>query len=163
VLRNIRVLATDQRMSAQGQDGKPEVRNFSTVTLEATPKIAEKIAVAQTIGQLSLSLRSIADNNVDLQKAIAAGDVKVPAGTDPKAERQLLVSVASQPIDTTPTYTVGAEVSRFQRSTVPTKAPDHAAGAATAPSGAAPNPIPQGPTVRVARGNVITIVPVGAK
>src|SRR5579875_640392 len=73
IILNTRVLATDQRMSAQGQDGKPEVKNFSNVTLEATPKIAEKIAVAQQIGQLSLSLRSIADNNVELQKAIAAG------------------------------------------------------------------------------------------
>src|SRR5438270_7508497 len=84
ILRNIRVLATDQRMSAQGQDGKPEIKNVNTVTLEATPKIAEKIAVAQTIGQLSLALRSIADNNADLQRAIAAGEVKVPPSTDPK-------------------------------------------------------------------------------
>ncbi|HEY1606208.1 MAG TPA: Flp pilus assembly protein CpaB [Allosphingosinicella sp.] len=163
IIRNIRVLATDQRMSAQGDDGKPQVRNFSTVTLEATPKIAEKIAVAQQIGQLSLSLRSIADNNVDLQRAIAAGDVKVPAGTDPKAAQQMLIDVASQPIDTTPTYTVGAEVSRFQRSTVPTKAPAPGAGPASAPSGGAPSEAPKGPVVRVARGNVITIVPMGAK
>jgi pilus assembly protein CpaB len=166
IIRNIRVLATDQRMSAQGADGKPEVRNFSTVTLEATPKIAEKIAVAQSIGQMSLSLRSIADNNADLQHAIASGEVTVPAGTDPKdpKARQMLIAVASQPIDTTPTYTVGAEVSRFQRSTVPSKAPPApAAGAASAPSGGAPTQVPQGPVVRVARGNVITIVPVGAK
>lgn len=164
IIRNIRVLATDQRMSAQGQDGKPEVKNFSNVTLEATPKIAEKIAVAQQIGQLSLSLRSLTDNNVELQKAIASGQVKVPAGTDPKSARQLLIDVASQPIDTTPTYTVGAEVSRFQRATVPTKAPAPAAGAASAPSGGAPIPtVPQGPVVRVARGNVVTIVPMGAK
>src|SRR3954451_19761417 len=105
VFRNVRVLATDQRMSAQGEDGKPVVRNFSTVTLEATPKMAEKIAVAQTIGQMSLSLRSIADNNADLQRAIAAGEVTVPAGTDPKdpKARQMLIAVANQPIDTNPT------------------------------------------------------------
>jgi pilus assembly protein CpaB len=163
VFRNVRVLATDQRMSAQGQDGKPEIKNFSTVTLEATPKMAEKIAVAQTIGQLSLALRSIADNNADLQRAIASGEVKVPAGTDPKDPKQMLIAVANQPIDTAPTYTVGAEVSRFQRSTVPSKAPTPAAGAATAPSGGAPNQAQQGPGVRVARGNTITFVPVGAK
>ncbi|MDB5693432.1 MAG: cpaB [Alphaproteobacteria bacterium] len=166
IIRNIRVLATDQRMSAQGPDGKAEVRNFSTVTLEATPKIAEKIAVAQTIGQMSLSLRSIADNNADLQRAIATGEVKVPAGAagaDPKGERQMLIAVANQPIDANPTYTVGAEVSRFQRSTVPSKTPAPAAGAASGPSGGAPNSIPQGRGVRVARGNTITFVPVGAK
>src|SRR4051794_27897465 len=163
VFRNVRVLATDQRMSAQGEDGKPVVRNFSTVTLEATPKMAEKIAVAQTIGQMSLSLRSIADNNVDLQRAVASGEVKVPAGTDPKDPKQMLIAVANQPIDTAPTYTVGAEVSRFQRATVPTKAPTPASAPASAPSGGAPNQATQGPGVRVARGNTITFVPVGAK
>ncbi|HEY1146909.1 MAG TPA: Flp pilus assembly protein CpaB, partial [Allosphingosinicella sp.] len=53
ILRNVRVLATDQRTSAQDAEGKPQIKNISTVTLEATPKIAEKIAVAQTIGSLS--------------------------------------------------------------------------------------------------------------
>jgi pilus assembly protein CpaB len=163
VFRNVRVLATDQRMTAQGDDGKPVVKNFSTVTLEATPKMAEKIAVAQTIGSLSLALRSIADNNVDLQRAIASGEVKVPAGTDPKDPKQLLIAVANQPIDTSPTYTVGAEVSRFQRATVPAKPPSSAPGTASGPSGGAPTQIAQGPGVRVARGNTITFVPVGAK
>jgi pilus assembly protein CpaB len=162
VFRNVRVLATDQRMTAQGDDGKPVVKNFSTVTLEATPKMAEKIAVAQTIGSLSLALRSIADNNVDLQRAIASGEVKVPAGTDPKDPKQLLIAVANQPIDTSPTYTVGAEVSRFQRATVPAKPPSSAPGT-SGPSGGAPTQVAQGPGVRVARGNTITFVPVGAK
>ncbi len=35
------------------------------MTLEVTPRIAEKIAVAQSLGTLSLSLRSIADNDAD--------------------------------------------------------------------------------------------------
>ena len=60
ILRNLRVLATDQSMTQETVDGKTVVRAFRTVTLEVTPKIAEKVAVAQTIGTLSLSLRSIA-------------------------------------------------------------------------------------------------------
>src|SRR5919112_4474862 len=56
IVRNIRVLATDQRTDSKGEDGKTEVKTFSNVTLEATPRIAEKIAVAQSVGQLSLSL-----------------------------------------------------------------------------------------------------------
>jgi pilus assembly protein CpaB len=169
ILRNIRVLATDQRMSAQGEDGKPVVQNVSNVTLEVTPKIAEKIAVAQTIGQLSLALRSIADNNAELERAIAAGDVKLPENADPKAEKQLLIDIASKPIDTRSTYTVGADVSRFQRSTVPPRAPSQAQASnngnnSNQPApGAAPVAKPLGPVVRVARGNNITIVPVGAK
>jgi pilus assembly protein CpaB len=157
ILRNVRVLATDQRMSSLDEEGKPVVQTSSTVTLEATPKIAEKIAVAQTIGQLSLSLRSIADNTAELEQAIASGEVNVPEGVDAKAEKQMLLAVASKPADSSPTFTVGADVSRYQRSSVPAKASSADQGGTGNPS----NPV--GPSVRVARGNSVTIVPLGAK
>src|SRR3954464_5376009 len=48
IVRNIRVLATDQRITDKDKDGKIEVKTFANVTLEVTPKIAEKIAVAQS-------------------------------------------------------------------------------------------------------------------
>jgi pilus assembly protein CpaB len=174
IIRNIRVLATDQRMNARGEDGKAVIERTSSVTLEATPKIAEKIAVAQTIGQLSLSLRSIADNSAELERAIASGAVSVPANGDPKAERQLLLAVANKPIDSAGTYTVGADVSRFQRSTVPVApkpvAPPYGYGYSPRPYGGyggstvtVQTSTPAGPTVRIARGNNITVVPVGAK
>src|SRR5690606_17557614 len=58
ILRNLRVLATDQSTETTTNDqGKTEVTEFRTVTLEVTPRIAEKIAVAETIGTLSLALR----------------------------------------------------------------------------------------------------------
>jgi pilus assembly protein CpaB len=168
IMRNVRVLATDQRMNAQDKEGKQVVERFSSVTFEATPKMAEKIQVAQTIGQLSLSLRSLADNSADLQKALASGEVVGAKNGAPQG--RVLLPVASQPIDTGSTYTVGSEVSRFQRSTVPAK-PDlmaYAKAYATARGtvvGATPGQpaVPVGPTVRVARGNTITVVPVGAK
>ncbi len=56
IVRNVRVLATDQRIDSKGEDGKTEVKTFSNVTLEATPRIAEKIAVAQSVGTLSRSV-----------------------------------------------------------------------------------------------------------
>ena len=90
IVRNVRVLATDQRIDSKGEDGKTEVKTFSNVTVEVTPRIAEKVAVAQSIGTLSLSLRSIADNTAELERAVAAGEVKVPAGTNPLQERQML-------------------------------------------------------------------------
>jgi pilus assembly protein CpaB len=167
IIRNIRVLATDQRMSAQGEDGKPVVLNTGSVTLEATPKIAEKIAVAQTIGQISLVLRSIADNNAELERAIASGEVRLPENADPKAEKRVLIDIANKPSDGRSTYTVGADVSRFQRSTVPPRtAPQAAQPSGNSGSGAPATTVvvrPLGPTVRVARGNNITIVPVGGK
>jgi pilus assembly protein CpaB len=160
VVRNVRVLATDQRIDSKGEDGKTEVRTFSNVTLEATPRIAEKIAVAQSVGQLSLSLRSIADNTAELERAIASGEVRVPEGTNPAQERQMLLAVANRPIDTNTTYSTGGDVSRFQRRSVPTRAPAAGQGG-NALSGSAATPA--GPVVRVARGNSVTVVPVGAR
>jgi len=153
IFRNVRVLATDQRTSGTNEEGKPEVRNAATVTFEVTPKMAEKISVAQTLGPLSMVLRSIADNAQELERAIASGDVKVPAGGDPKAEKQMLLQIAGKPIDTTSTFTVGGEVSRYQRSTVPGKPVDASAAASSA------QPVPG---VRVARGNTVIFVPLGA-
>ena len=177
IVRNIRVLATDQRITDKGDDGKTEVKTFSNVTLEVTPRIAEKIAVAQSMGQLSLSLRSIADNNAELERAIASGDVKVEPGATPADERRVLLSVANRPMDTNTTYTTGGDVSRFQRRTVPARAPnagqqvgDSLTQFANALMGksnsegaqASSGPV-SGPSVRVARGNTVTVVPVGAR
>src|SRR6476469_2352016 len=54
IMHNVRVLATDQSTeTTKVDDGKTVVTEFSTVTLEVTPRIAEKISVAQTIGTLS--------------------------------------------------------------------------------------------------------------
>ena len=177
IVRNMRVLATDQRTdNVVDEAGKTVVKTFSSVTFEATPKIAEQIAVAQTLGSLSLSLRSLADNTTELEQAIASGTVRVPEGTDPKAEKAMMVQLATQPSSGNATYATGADVSRFQRRTVPGKggggngvmgvvsapAPAMMAAPAAAPSypgGGAPLSI--GPVVRIARGNNITAVPVG--
>jgi pilus assembly protein CpaB len=158
-VRNVRVLATDQRTDNETKDGKTEVKTFSTVTLEATPRIAEKIAVAQAMGQLSLSLRSIADNNAELERAIAAGEVTVDDSKDPKAERQMLLQVASRPVDTDTTFVTGGDVSRFARRTVPSTAPVSSGSGPSGPSGI-PMAVPAGPVVKIARGNAETEVPV---
>jgi pilus assembly protein CpaB len=162
IVRNIRVLATDQRFTDKDEDGKTQVRTASNVTFEVTPKIAEKIAVAQSLGQLSLSLRSLADNSADLERAVAAGDVKIPAGASPAQEKQMLLAYADRPNDSSTTFSTGGDVSRFQRRTVPGRP---MAVNATMPSGpAAGQPTaPVGPVVRVARGNDVTVVPVGAR
>jgi pilus assembly protein CpaB len=161
-VRNVRVLATDQRTDTETKDGKTEVKTFSTVTLEVTPRLAEKIAVAQSLGQLSRSLRSIADNNAELERAIAAGEVTVGDSKDPKAERQMLLQVASRPVDTDTTFVTGGDVSRFARRTVPT-APPPAASAAPASGSGPANIFVAGPVVKIARGNAVTEVPVGGR
>jgi pilus assembly protein CpaB len=73
IVRNLRVLATDQTTEkTTDETGKTVVTQFSTVTLEATPKIAEKIAVGQTFGTISLALRSLSDNPAELERALAS-------------------------------------------------------------------------------------------
>ncbi len=159
IVRNLRVLATDQRIDSKDEEGKTVVKTFSMVTVEATPRLAEKIAVSQSLGTLSLALRSIADNTAELERAVASGEVKLPNGVNPADERRLLLAVANRPQDTNTTFTTGGDVSRFQRTSVPQRvAPAPGAGAA-----AGTPAVPAGPVVRVARGNTVTEVPVGAR
>lgn len=169
VLRNLRVLATDQRTdNLVGEDGKTQVRTFSSVTVEATPKLAEQISVAQTLGSLSLALRSIADNSTELEEAIASGAVSVPDGSDPKAEKAMLAKVAAAPSAGKSTFATGADVSRFQRSSVPGKPVGEQATLNGIPIQPAAGSFPgaaviSGPVVRIARGNAVTEVAVGGK
>jgi pilus assembly protein CpaB len=169
VLRNVRILATDQRTDQQHDEkGNTVVTTYGTVTVEATPKIAEQLAVAQTLGSLSLSLRSIADNQGELEDAIATGAVNVPTKGGAKAEADMMASVANHPSEGSSSVSTGADVSRFQRRTVPSKPPVDKGnnGASAAPTTTYPGgvaPVAQGPTVKVVRGSDATVVPVGGK
>lgn len=159
ILRNVRVLATDQSTETETKDGKTQVRKFRNVTLEVTPKIAEKVAVSQTIGTLSLVLRSIADNHSELERAVASGDVKLPEGATRDQEEQLINQAMNRPQDGATTFVTGGDVSRFQRRSMPAPgegrpAPSQGAGSGGAPFAAA---TPTGPTVTVMRGKVTSI------
>ena len=170
ILRNIRVLATDQSTESKTENGKTVVSEFKTVTLEVTPKIGEKIAVAQTIGTLSLSLRAIADNQGELERAIAAGDVTIPEGASKEQEEKLLKAAMSRPLDSGSTFVTGGDVSRFQRRSMPASRTEIARQAAatiaavSGPQSGATNVVfNPGPSVRISRGKVVEVVPVGGK
>jgi len=156
ILRNLRVLATDQSTeTTTTPDGKTVVRAVRTVTLEVTPRIAEKIQVAETIGTLSLSLRSLADNQGELEQAIASGAVDVPDDVSKADEERILRRAAARPQDGATSFVTGGDVSRFQRTTMPrTSAPQGAAGDGGAAAALA---VPTGPTVRVTRGKDTTV------
>ena len=160
IVRNVRVLATDRSAESETTpDGKTKVRAFRTVTLEVTPKIAEKVTVAQTIGTLSLTLRSIADNQADLDKAIASGELNIPAGASKDQEDAILRASDTRPQDGATSFATGGDVSRFQRRTVPprnegTPAPSLGSG------GGAPT-VKVGPIVRVTRGSHTDAVTTG--
>ncbi|MFM9936610.1 MAG: Flp pilus assembly protein CpaB [Novosphingobium sp.] len=177
IMKNLRVLATDQTTSQETVEGKTRVKTFSTVTVEATPKIAEKIAVAQTMGTLSLSLRSLADNSSELDQAIAMGQIKIPAGASKSDEEKIIQQAMSKPIETSSnSYVTGGDVSRFQPKNAGTADFSSAANAmAKAMSSVIPKAIPSGmltpagramlspgPVVRVTRGKDTQDVTVGS-
>lgn len=86
VFQNVRVLALDQRAT----EADNQAKLAKTVTLEVTPKMAEKMAMLENIGTLSLSLRSLVHNT---------------EGED--------IDVASPPIDRTTSATLGTEISSY--------------------------------------------------
>ena len=150
ILRNLRVLATDQSpVSDKTPDGKTEVHTFHTVTLEVTPRIAEKIEVAQSIGAIDMTLRAIADSQCELDKAIATGTVNVigKPGAAPApgmaAAPQLLNKTNYRPTEGESSFSTGGDVSRFQRRTLP-------AGAKAAVRAYS------APVVKVVRGNAVS-------
>jgi pilus assembly protein CpaB len=173
ILRNLRVLATDQSTETLTENGKTVVRSARTITLEVTPRIGEKIAVADTIGTLNLSLRSIADNQTELEKAIASGTVKVPEGASKQEEERILNKALVAPSEGATTFVTGGDVSRFQRRSAQSKGsfatpPLMSAGSAmgsASPNGVSPRAgeYRSGPVVRVTRGKNTTEQPVGAK
>jgi pilus assembly protein CpaB len=175
IVQNIRVLATDQRFEAEDDEGKTPVRTFGTVTLEATPEIAQKIAVAQGMGKLSLSLRPISESAGGLDAAIASGAVNVPTNGKPGDERRMIAAVDNRPVSSKANAVSGGDVSRYW---IPVSARPRGGGSprggrgggdyAGAPSssgipgGASAIPAaPRGPTVRVVRGDEVKEVTVG--
>ncbi len=168
IVRNLRVLATNQTTVPTKDDKGQTVADpaIAMITIEATPRIAEKITVAQSIGTISLSLRSLADSEADIDRALAKGDIKLPEGMTPAEERAYLARVQGLPQDGKPTFVTGGDVSRFQPTKLappkqdrnvnnnPAPAPSYNP---PAPKVAAPKEPakPSGPVVRVSRGGEV--------
>ena len=76
ILRNIRVLAIGQRIEEKNNE---RVVVGSNAPLELTPRQTEQIVLAQRVGQLSLTLRSMLDANVDQEE----GADREPEGPPP--------------------------------------------------------------------------------
>ena len=73
LLQNIRVIAMDQ--NAKGADGKPVLAK--TATLEVTPTDAQKLALAQQVGQLSLVLRKPGvEQDIPAIQTVGANDLR---------------------------------------------------------------------------------------
>lgn len=126
VLTKIRVLAMDQRVN--DVDNTPKVSK--TITVEVTPKQAEMIAVADRLGHLSLSLRSLANDDerkdatetTTASAAAAASDDLAKTDKTDKADkadkRKADVTVAADKTETQPpergkSVTFDSEASRL--------------------------------------------------
>lgn len=72
IVKDVRVLALDQdagaaRENAATSGAKPEAKEAKVVTLEVTPKQAEIVTLGIQLGTLSLSLRSLSDDQTPQQ------------------------------------------------------------------------------------------------
>jgi len=107
LLQNIRVIAMDQAASSNGQ---PVVSR--TATLELTPLDAQKVALGQQLGQLSLVLRKPGvEQNIPSVETVSLDDLRysyysgqrppvgagAPAASPPAAVRQARVARITQP------------------------------------------------------------------
>jgi pilus assembly protein CpaB len=70
ILENVRVLALDRRVN----DETGEAMLAKTATMELTPKQVELLTVATDLGRLSLSLRSLAKDEEELERLSQGGD-----------------------------------------------------------------------------------------
>lgn len=80
LLNNVRVLAIGQQIETK--DGKRVTEdNATTATLELTPRQSELLALGNTKGELSLSLRSISDLDADGTGPSAGNALERPTDT----------------------------------------------------------------------------------
>jgi pilus assembly protein CpaB len=85
VLTNLRVIAIDQQITTGGQTNNiaGQARVARTVTLEVTPEAAERVAVAEQLGRLAITVRPAMDEEKNLRSAmpVFGGDVSNALGS----------------------------------------------------------------------------------
>jgi pilus assembly protein CpaB len=115
VLENVRLLATDRNLN----DIEGEPKKLNTVTIELTPKQAEMIKVAASMGQLALSLRGLGmPDGKTAGPTVASADASAASflarqAADTTGPEQGKPSVDEDPVpERGETYTFDTEVSR---------------------------------------------------
>jgi len=83
ILQDIRVLAIDQKLE-ENDDGEPQPE-ATVVTLEVTPRDAQKLSYAGFQGELQLALRNSVDQNVMELSSVTGKDLlPLPAPVQPR-------------------------------------------------------------------------------
>ena len=113
LLQNIRVIAMDQ--DASGADGKPNLSR--TATLELTPIDAQKIALGQQLGQLSLVLRKPGEEqNIAQVDTVSLNDLRYSYyGSQPPTAQMAAGAAATRAAMAPPPVDRPARVQRISR------------------------------------------------
>lgn len=125
VARNLRLLALDNRVNAMAEDknGKPvQPPAPDTATLEVTPQQAQAITLANSLGDLSLALNSVADGGDDSEARAVADSFRTSAARQAPLVNRPLAEAADMTLDSDVTSllrrevqeTVPEQVSRIQ-------------------------------------------------
>jgi len=87
LFRNVRVLAIGQQIeAAAGKKSADSSGSSTTATLELTPRQTELLALANSMGEITLALRSVADLNSDSQN-LTGNDLSKDRGNSIKVMR----------------------------------------------------------------------------
>ncbi len=92
LLQNVKILGMDQKV--EDVEGKPRVAKAAT--LEVTPVQAQKIALAQRVGQLSFMLRSISNAAPTESQTISLTDLRI-GEINASPQPQIIQPVAAVP------------------------------------------------------------------
>ena len=92
LLQNVKILGMDQKV--EDVEGKPRVAKAATI--EVTPVQAQKIALAQRVGQLSFMLRSISDSAATQRQTISLTDLRI-GEINASPQPQIIQPVAAVP------------------------------------------------------------------
>ncbi len=96
ILSNVRVIAIGQRVESFAQiEAQQDERLATTATLEVAPQHAERIHVAQELGRLALSLRSLAEERLPEDQQIVGGVAPDPNAADLAAQTTWAADVSS--------------------------------------------------------------------
>jgi pilus assembly protein CpaB len=141
LLQRVQVMATGQRSVDDPKSG--ERRQYSTVTIDTTPKQAHNVIVAREVGKLTALLRNPDDKQVigtggyDIAALLGQKDGANPAGPARIGKKGIPVIYGGNLASLPP------EALRLARQTAPAGRqgnPSAAAPSANAPPAAAPNP-----------------------
>jgi pilus assembly protein CpaB len=100
ILTNARVIAVDQKLVQGANQAGAAGSVARTITLEVTPVQAERVAVGDRLGRLSVTVRAVEDANRHSDPSsppIFASDVSgVDAGASPRAAGMLVIQGTEQ-------------------------------------------------------------------